>query len=93
MSELAGKVTLLERAQAGHEVTLAKCEAATQLAASKESLSELSDRIGAQSQAQTDAFAKLKADIAQVSNAKLTILSVRPSVRLSVRLSTCSFVC
>ena len=54
-------------------------------AASKESVSELSDQIAAQSQAQTDAFAKLKADIAQVSNAKLTTLSVR--------LSTCSFVC
>ena len=85
VAELAGKVTLLERAQAGHEVTLANCEAAIQLAASKESVSELSDQIAAQSQAQTDAFTKLKADIAQVSNAKLTTLSVR--------LSTCSFVC
>jgi phage regulator Rha-like protein len=67
VAELAGKVKLLERTQAGHEMSLANCEAAIQLAASKESVTELSDRITSESQAQTGACAKLKKDITRVS--------------------------
>ena len=75
VAELAGKVKLLERTQAGQAVTLANCEAAIELAASKELVTELSDRIASQRQAQTDTCAKLKEDITQVSPVNLCIRS------------------